>query len=268
VPVSSAVATDAHTVRVLQVTDPHLFAAADGSLRGAVTDRTLAAVLEHFAKSGWRADLVAATGDLIQDDTREAYRRFREHFEPVGLPVLCVPGNHDRRDLMREELAGGPFRYCAAIPAGDWLVLGIDSCKPGSAGGEVAEAELERMERELAATSARHVLACLHHPPLDVGSAWLDRVGLDNGDALIARLAADGRVRGCLFGHVHQAVDETVDGIRIIGTPSTCRQFLPGSEDFALDDRPPAYRRLELLPDGGIADELVWVTDAGEAARS
>jgi len=246
--------TDSHAVRVLQVTDPHLYAAADGSLRGAITDRTLAAVLAHVAASGWRPDLVAATGDLIQDDTREAYRRFRGHLEPVGLPVLCVPGNHDRRDLMQEELAGEPFRYCAAIPAGDWLVIGIDSCKRGSAGGAVPEAELARVERELAATSTAHALACLHHPPVAVGSTWLDRVGLDNGDELIARLAATGRVRACLFGHVHQAVDETVSGIRIIGTPSTCRQFLPGSDDFALDDRPPAYRRLELLPDGRIVD--------------
>lgn len=199
------------------------------------------------------------TGDLIQDDSREAYRRFREFFSPLGMPVLCIPGNHDVRELMQDELADEPFHYCAAIARRNWLIVGIDSCKTQSAGGHVAPAEFERLERSIAGSNAEHVLVCLHHPPLPVGSAWLDQVGLDNGDEFLDRVAATGRVRGCLFGHVHQNVDVEERGIRILGTPSTCRQFLPGSTNFALDERPPAYRRVALGDDGSIGDELVWV---------
>ena len=71
-------------------------------------------------------------------------------------------------------------------------------------------------------------------------------------------------MRGLLFGHVHQALDQTHRGIRVLGTPSTCRQFLPDSDDFALDDRPPAYRRIALLADGGIDEELIWVAHDGQ----
>ena len=53
-------------------------------------------------------------------------------------------------------------------------------------------------------------------------------------------------VRGILWGHVHQQFDGLRGGVRLLATPSTCAQFLPHSHDFAIDDRPPAFRSLEL----------------------
>jgi Icc protein len=47
--------------------------------------------------------------------------------------------------------------------------------------------------------------------------------------------------------------------VRLLATPSTCAQFLPHSEDFAVDPRPPAYRTLELTPDGTLNTNLHWV---------
>jgi Icc protein len=49
------------------------------------------------------------------------------------------------------------------------------------------------------------------------------------------------------------------EGIRILATPSTCRQFKPGSEKFEVDDKPPAYRHIELGADGEVDTRLVWV---------
>ena len=92
-------------------------------------------------------------------------------------------------------------------------------------------------------------------------SRWLDTVGLDNADDFLDIIDAAGNVRAVVFGHVHQAFDETHRGIRIIGTPSTCAQFLPRSDTFAIDDRPPAYRRITLTPDGGVDTELIWLEE-------
>lgn len=246
-------------VRVLHVTDPHLFADPGDALRGAVTYATLKLVLGHIRSSGWPADLVALTGDVIQDDSAGAYERCRELFTGMGLPILCVPGNHDVRALMRDALSDEPFLYCGTRELGGWLTVGIDSCITGRAGGRVAEQELERMDQAITASAAEHVLICLHHPPLPVGSEWLDRVGLENGDEFLRRAAASGRVRAVIFGHIHQEFDVTRDSIAIIGTPSTCRQFAAGSVDFAVDDNPPAYRRVTLHPDGSVERELVQV---------
>ncbi len=45
----------------------------------------------------------------------------------------------------------------------------------------------------------------------------------------------------------------------MMSTPSTCAQFLPNSDDFALDSRPPGYRWLELSSDGSISTRVLWV---------
>jgi len=247
-------------VRVLHVTDPHLFADTESSLRGTVTNETLAEVLAHYQHSGWTADLIAMTGDVIQDDTSDAYDHFIQLIEPLDLPVYCVPGNHDVRSIMRTALSNPPFYYCASVEVGNWLLTGIDSCLDGDAGGRVSDEELDRLESILAKTTAEHVVVCLHHPPLMMGSKWLDQVGLKNANEFLNMIARSTKVRATLFGHVHQAFDKQHESIKIIGTPSTCRQFKPGSDDFALDEHPPAYRRVELSANGSVDSELVWIT--------
>lgn len=249
-------------LRVLHLTDPHLFAAPDGSLRGTVTHESLAAVLAHYRAGDWQADVVTVTGDLIQDDSAAAYDRFRELLSDLNLPIYCIPGNHDVRELMRAALRAPPFYYCASYERDDWLMVGIDSCVSAQAGGSVPSDEFARLDDAIAGSGAANVMVCLHHPPVPMGSKWLDTVGLDNGDEVLARLAASGKVRLAIFGHVHQAYEADHEGIRIIATPSTCSQFAIGSDEFAIDENPPAYRRIELHADGRFDSELIWVAHA------
>jgi 3',5'-cyclic-AMP phosphodiesterase len=243
----------------LHLTDPHLFADADGELRGTVTQESLQLVLDHYQAGDWRADRALITGDLIQDDSAEAYDRFRMLLLPLNMRMHCIPGNHDVRDLMRPVCSRPPFSYCAREEVGDWLLVGLDSCVSGEAGGEVSRDEIRRFEKIADESRAKHILVSLHHPPVPMGSAWLDTVKLKNGKELLRRLEQTGRVRLLVFGHVHQAYDGEHNGIRVLGTPSTCRQFKPGSDDFDVDERPPAYRQIELFADGRIEEQLIWV---------
>jgi Icc protein len=249
------------SIRVLHLTDPHLFADADGDLRGTVTQDSLQRVLDHYQAGDWRADRALITGDLIQDDSAEAYDRFRELLLPLNMRMHCVPGNHDVRNLMRPVCSRPPFSYCAKEEVRDWLLLGLDSCITGDAGGEIAAEEFDRLDLITSESSAKHIMIYLHHPPIPMGSSWLDTVALKNGGELLQRLQSVGRVRLLIFGHVHQPYDAEHLGIQVIGTPSTCSQFKPGSDDFALDDRPPAYRRITLNSDGSCDSELIWVDE-------
>ena len=216
-------------------------------------------MLAHYRDGDWRADLVVVTGDIIQDDSPGAYEHFRQLLCNLKLSVYCVPGNHDVRALMRDALADPPFYYCGSVEHDNWLITGIDSCVTDDAGGLVSADELERLDSLLTNSTASHVMICLHHPPVAMGSKWLDTVGLRNGDEFLARIAAHGNVRLAIFGHVHQPYDAEHNGIRIIATPSTCRQFAPGSDEFAMGDSPPGYRRISLWADGRFDTELVWV---------
>ncbi|MGI9236068.1 MAG: phosphodiesterase [Woeseiaceae bacterium] len=248
-------------IRILHLTDPHLFADSEGSLRGTVTQVSLQRVLDHYQAGDWKADRIVVTGDLIQDDSAEAYDRFRDLMLPLNMRIHCIPGNHDVRELMQPVCCAPPFSYCAYEEIGDWLILGLDSCATEDAGGFLTAEELERFSEIVERSSAKHVMVCLHHPPVAMGSKWLDTVGLRNGDEFLQQAVALGRIRLAVFGHVHQAYDAEHDGIRIIATPSTCRQFLPGSDDFAVDDQPPAYRRITLHNDGRSDDKLIWLDD-------
>ena len=78
---------------------------------------------------------------------------------------------------------------------------------------------------------------------------------------------ANSHVKAVVCGHVHQATDRQRNDVRFMSTPSTCAQFLPGSEFFALDDRPPGLRWLELKPDGRIETEVAWVRQDTWAGR-
>lgn len=236
-----------------------MFADRTANLRGTNSCESLERVLNHYRESGWQADLAIVTGDIVQDDSAGGYERFRALLSELHLPVYCLPGNHDVELLMREALSDPPFRYCESLESNGWLIVNVDSCVSGQAGGEVSATELERVETEILSTRAAHVLVCLHHPPVSMGSQWLDAVGLANAEKFMSVISASGKVRLVLFGHVHQAHESEHDGIRIVGTPSTCRQFAQGSDSFAVDDKPPAYRLIRLYTDGRFEHELTWV---------
>ena len=93
---------------------------------------------------------------------------------------------------------------------------------------------------------------CLHHQPVPVGCEWLDEQMVADARAFFEVLGRFPHVRAVLWGHVHQELDRRKDDLRLLCSPSTCVQFLPGQEDFAVDTLAPGYRWLELEPDGNV----------------
>jgi Icc protein len=135
----------------------------------------------------------------------------------------------------------------------------LDSSVEGRAAGELPESELARLDAALAGAGDRHALVCLHHHPVSLDSRWLDQVALQNAGAFFSVIDRHPRVRAIAFGHVHQAHDSLRGDVRILGTPSTCAQFLPGSDRFQVDPRPPAYRHLVLRENGVVSTRLHWL---------
>lgn len=253
------------TVRLVQITDTHLSGDADATLRGVATLPALRAVLAHAAPAIADADAILVTGDVVQDDP-QGYRHFREALRGLGRPVLVLPGNHDDPAALREALRGDPaFRFGGHFDAGGWRIVLLDSVVPGEVGGRLAPGELARLDRCLAEAGERHVLVCLHHHPVGMSSAWLDGIGLHEPGAFHDVLARHPRVRGVVWGHVHQAFDALRGGVRFLATPSTCVQFRPALDDFAIDSRPPGYRMLALQARGGIDTEVAWLDDSTQA---
>jgi len=244
--------------RLLHFTDTHLSGSPAATLRGVATLPALQAALTD-ARSRWpQAHGIVLTGDLVQDDPA-GYQLVRQTFGASPVPVLCLAGNHDLPDEMRAALQGAPFQVGGAAEFGRWLVVLLDTWVPQAAHGQIGEQQLHWLEQTLLGHRNHHVLLCLHHHPLEMRSRWLDQVGLSDGPEFLELVRRHSNVRGVPWGHVHQSLDCFVHGVRFMASPATCAQFMPHSEEFALDGRPPGYRVLELMPDGSLATEVVWL---------
>ena len=241
-----------NTISVLQITDTHLYASSDGCLLGLNTEQSLEAVTAEARLRHLPADLVLATGDLVHDGSAAAYQRTFSHLGSLGIPVYCLPGNHDEAVALQDNIGNGLIRYTDHAVHGNWHFILLDSSRPGSEGGHLDPALLETLETRLLAAPDTHTLVCLHHQPVLMGSRWLDTMAVDNPDDFFAIIDRHPQVHGILWGHVHQEFDRMRNAVRLLSTPSTCIQFMPGSTEFALDDTAPGYRWLTLHEDGRI----------------
>lgn len=78
-------------MHLLQITDTHLFASAEGRLLAVRTAESLAAVLDQVQANAHPYDLILATGDLSQDHSPESYQRFATMMAPLSRPIYWLP---------------------------------------------------------------------------------------------------------------------------------------------------------------------------------
>ncbi|MCI7718628.1 MAG: 3',5'-cyclic-AMP phosphodiesterase, partial [[Pasteurella] aerogenes] len=85
---------------------------------------------------------------------------------------------------------------------------------------------------------------------------------LRNSHDLAYALSPFNNVKGILYGHIHQEVDGEWNGYKVMATPSTCIQFKPDSNNFALDILQPGWREISLHPDGRISSQVKRIQQA------
>ena len=242
-------------IRLVQFTDTHLLGSPDGRVRDMDTAASLQAVLVAAAADIAAADALLLTGDLVQDDPT-GYARIRALTGTLGKPVLCVPGNHDDAPALRAALSQPPFQSAGLLDLAGWRIVLLDSSLPHRTEGALTATALQTLEATLADAGERYILVVIHHPPVPLGSRWIDELGVTNAASLWQVLDRHSSVRGVVFGHVHQAFDALHGKVRLLGTPATCFQFLAGSDEFEIDPAPPAWRCLTLHPDGSITTQV------------
>jgi len=237
------------SVLIVQLSDSHLFAKADGTLLGMKTRESLEKVIELVLAEQPHVDLLVASGDVSQDGSVESYEAFRQLSDQVDAPKRWFPGNHDESVEMHQAAQQSDL-LDPVIDIGNWRVTLLDSSVPGSVPGYLQDQQLQLLVQALSEAPERHHLVCLHHNPVPIGCAWMDPIGLRNPDALFAVLERFPQVRAVLWGHVHQEYDQMRNDVRLLASPSTCIQFAPGSVDFKVDTTAPGYRWLRLHDDG------------------
>ena len=164
-------------------------------------------------------DLAVWTGDLTSTALQPEFDDILERIEPFArrLPMLVVPGNHDRYTFasMRQHrfesslngMAPRTFPHLRELSA-HWYLLALDSAVPNmvSSRGRIGHDQLEHTSALLDQTDGDKGLVVLCHYPVAVPKGqpmtWAHR--LADFRKLTGVLAQHVRPTLFLHGHIHQ----------------------------------------------------------------
>lgn len=252
-------------IKIIQISDTHLFREPDGVLAGLNTQKTFDAVVEVLKNEHMPADLILATGDIVHnDDSETGYLRFKSQISELNTPTLVIPGNHDKSNVLKSTLNSGLVSYTQRFTLGNWQIIMLDSSVWGSVHGHLSEDQLQLLESSLSSHQDLWSLVVLHHHPVPVNCRWIDPIGLDNSPALWKITDAHPNVKAVIWGHIHQDFVSERNGVHLMSTPSTCIQFKPRQDEFGLDHLAPGFRKFSLYNDGKLTTEVVRINELSE----
>lgn len=242
--------------KIIQISDTHIVpegALAYGQVDTAAALAETVATINRLLPQIGPVDLVIVTGDLTEHGTPEEYDRFKMLMADLDLPYRVLPGNHDRREPMRESFADaqwmprtGPLDW--QIDFEDFAVVGLDSLTESAAHGTLEPATLSFLTDALSGLGDKPAIVGFHHPPFAVGIKAMDAQNLHDADSLGTALSLhSGQVR-LVCGHLHRSIAGLFSG-------SLC-QVCPGtSHAVTLDQRANAGNSLTKEPGGMLLHE-------------
>jgi 3',5'-cyclic-AMP phosphodiesterase len=251
---------------VVQITDLHLFKTRSGTLHGVSTWTQLDRALAEVQRRWPAAERLVVTGDIAHDEVQPTYTLLSEALGEWADRTVVIPGNHDHREGLQAVFPGqscGPEGAWMGFEehVGVWQLIGLDTHQPGLEAGGLSDAQLEWCAERLRRHAPKPSLLFMHHPPVPVGSDWLDVIALSRPAGFHDLVRQASNLRGIVCGHVHQHFEGRLHGLPVLATPSTAFQFAPGLPHFAMDTRPAGLRVFELEA-GGWKTEVVWLEPA------
>jgi len=255
-------------LRVVQLSDLHI-SSSPGGYEWRDTSQSFEAVTEHVM--GTPPDMIVVTGDITDGGRPDEYELAGNALAALGVPVYCLPGNHDSVDSLHAHLPRPGVVVQATMRVGAWQFLFADSNAGGTdfdaehgwidtpdriheAKGGLTDHEFSWLKRQLSASSAEHAMLWLHHPPGSV--PYFEQPVYDEQ---ICRLVEGSEsLRAVAAGHAHTGTTAEIAGIPSHLCPSTGLSI-----DFeAMTVMPPGYRTYSFWPDGRIDTSVVWIDDA------
>lgn len=240
------------TVRVLQISDCHLFADPEKDLLGVNTSESFKATIQAIKDQNFEYDFIAFTGDISQDYSATSYQHFASIISVLNKPVFFLPGNHDDGPLMYRIFEDLGVNIAKNVITPKWQFVFLNSEVYAVPHGWIERKQLDYAGFCSQRNPEQFMAVLVHHMPQLVHSAWLDTQTMHNRDEFNAYMRRLPRLKLVLTGHVHQEFDMYDHDIRYIASPSTSIQFTPLSSDFSLDNLAPGWRYLTFYPDGNI----------------
>jgi 3',5'-cyclic AMP phosphodiesterase CpdA len=252
---------------IAQITDLH--ARPEGRTCNRVVDSNgfLARAVDALLALRPSPEIVLATGDLTDTGGVEEYRVLRREFQRLRVPIYLIPGNHDRREGLREVFGDlpylpkeGPISY--VIDAHRVRLVALDTSILGKTEGEVGAAQLAWLDAQLAAAPGRPTIVFMHHPPFPTGIGHMDRINCVDGDKVAEVIARHPQVERVLCGHHHRPIQLRWAGTIGSIAPSTAHQVtldLSPEAPASFHMEPPAYHLHLWVEGAGIITHQAYI---------
>ena len=214
------------TVIVAQISDLHIKARGTVLAHMPHVSGPLRRALATINRLVPRPDAILATGDLVELGMLDEYQKLRFLLAEAQIPVYLMPGNHDRRRVMRAVFAdheylggGGPIQF--VIEGVLSRVVALDSSEFGHRGGYLDPERLAWLETVLRQAPNTPTLLALHHPPFRTGVAPFDAQQFYGREQLAQIVRENPQICRIACGHVHQVFRKPWNGALGISAPST-----------------------------------------------
>jgi 3',5'-cyclic AMP phosphodiesterase CpdA len=254
---------------IAHITDLHIRPPGKPAYRVSETNALSERALDAIARLNPRPDLLVITGDLTDCGLPEEYALLREMLGRLAMPVLMVPGNHDRRDNLVAGLTLDPrtvhdsgfVQFVADI--GPMRLIGLDTLVPGQSAGGLCEARLAFLDKALDGAQGKPVAIFMHHPPFACGIAHMDAIRLlDGADKFATIVARHPNIERILCGHHHRPIVTRFSGTIAQIAPSVTHQVTldlteAGAATFHME--PPAYLLHSFRDGAGFVSHTAYV---------
>lgn len=212
---------------IAQITDLHIGFSGDRPDEPNLV--RLERVIDALATLSPAPDLLIASGDLTEHGDEASYRRLKSALARLPFPIHYALGNHDRRAPFRSAIPDAPdvegfVQY--AIESGPVRCLVLDTLDESRHGGAFCVVRAQWLADRLAERPERPTIIVLHHPPVEVGIAWMDPDPAEPWITLLAETIRDhDNIVALLTGHVHRPISLTWQGCALIICPSSAPEI-------------------------------------------
>lgn len=255
---------------IAQITDLHVRPPGLPAYRVAETNMLSERALARLEACIPRPDVVLITGDLTDCGLPEEYALLRDMLaRRLTIPTFVVPGNHDRRDVLRRVFADWPG--VASDPEFVQFVvdefavrlIGLDTLVPGRGHGALCPWRLAFLKRALEEGGSKPTLIFMHHPPFVCGIGHMDRIRLLEGaDEFRDLVSRHPNVERVICGHHHRPIQVRFAGTIASIAPGVAHQVeldLSEGEDGALVLEPPAFQLHLYRRETGLVSHMAYV---------
>jgi 3',5'-cyclic AMP phosphodiesterase CpdA len=254
---------------IAQITDLHVRPRGLASNRVVETNMLTERAIDALVALRPRPDVVLITGDLTECGLVAEYEQLKAVLRRLDLPYHMVPGNHDRRENLRQVFADRrevvTDKEFVQFVIDDYPVrlIGLDTVVPGKGEGALCPRRLEFLAQALAQAPDKPTVIFMHHPPFECGIVHMDRIRLIEGADRLAEIVGRYRnVERILCGHHHRPIQTLFAGTLASIAPGVAHQValdLSDDHEGALVFEPPAYQLHRYRPETGIVSHTAYV---------